>query len=180
MDNYKEIWRDIQGFEGFYQVSNMGRVRSRDRLIVYSNGRHRHFKGQLIRPVKTNSGYWQIRMKKNERVTHEYVHRLVAKAFIPNPKGLPEINHKDENRLNNQVANLEWTDRLGNINYGNRSKKFAVSRGFKVGQFTLDGKLIRAYYSTHEAGRHGYCQASVSKCARGKSKSYKGYIWKYL
>lgn len=180
MDNSKEIWRDIQGYEGFYQVSNNGRVRSCDRVVVYKDGRSHHFKGQLIHPVKTNSGYWQIRMKRNKHVKHAYVHRLVAQAFIPNPGKLPEINHRDENRLNNQVNNLEWIDRIGNLNYGNRPKRFAVSRGRLVGQFTLNGKKVNTFYSTREAGRHGYNQSCVSKCALGKSKTYKGYIWKYL
>lgn len=149
-------------------------------MITFSDGRRRLFRGQIIRPAKTNSGYWQIRMKRNERVTYEYIHRLVARAFIPNPKGLPEVNHKDENRLNNCVDNLEWTDRIGNLTYGNRTKKFAVSRGYKVGQFTQDGKQVHVYYSTRDAGRHGYDQTCVSKCALGKLKTYKGYIWRYL
>lgn len=97
----------------------MGRVRSCDREIVFKDGRRRFYKGKLIRPVKTNSGYWQIRMKINERVKREYVHRLVAKTFIPNPDKLPEINHKDENRLNNRTDNLEWIEHVANLNYGN-------------------------------------------------------------
>lgn len=180
MNNSKEIWKDIQGYEGYYQVSSMGRVRSCDREIVFSDGRHRFYKGKIIRPVKTNSGYWQTRMKINEHVKRDYVHRLVAKAFIPNPQRLPEINHKDENRLNNRADNLEWVEHITNLNYGNRAKKFAISRGKKVGQFTKDGKLLHTYYSTRDAGRHGYNQTCVSKCAIGKLETYKGYIWKYL
>lgn len=180
MNNSKEVWKDIQGYEGYYQVSNMGRVRSCDREIVFKDGRRRFYKGKLIRPVKTNSGYWQIRMKINEHVKREYVHRLVAKAFIPNPNKFPEINHKDENRLNNRTDNLEWIEHVENLNYGNRTKKFAISRGKKVGQFTKDGKLLHTYYSTREAGRRGYEQTSVSKCAIGKLKTYKGYVWKYI
>ena len=180
MDNYKEVWKDIQGYEGYYQVSNIGRVRSCDREAVFKNGRHRFYKGQFIRPTKTNSGYWQIRMKVNGHTKHEYAHRLVAKAFVPNPDKLPEVNHKDENRLNNRADNLEWVDHVTNLNYGNRAKKFAISRGKEVGQFTKDGKLLRTYYSTREAGRHGYNQVSVSRCATGKAKTHKGYTWKYI
>jgi hypothetical protein len=181
----KEVWKsvgEVKGidFTGAYEISNFGRFRSLDRLIIGSDGRKRNFKGQIIKPMLTNSGYFQVRMKQNEKTRHEYVHRLVAEAFCSNPYNLSEVNHKDENRLNNIYTNLEWISHNDNLNYGSRSIKFAISRGKRVAQYDLKGNLIKTWNSTREAGRNGFYQTSVAKCARGKQKTYKGFIWKYI
>lgn len=114
-----EEWRDIEGYEGLYQISNLGRVKSLERI----DGNNHPVKEKIIKPYKTIGGYIQICLWKNGKVKHFQIHRLVAQAFIPNPNNLPECNHKDENPLNNCADNIEWCDHKYNINYGTRTEK---------------------------------------------------------
>lgn len=128
-----EIWKDISGYEGLYQVSNLGRVKSLERI---DNNNH-PVKEKIIKPYKTIGGYMQVCLWKNGKVKHLQIHRLVAQAFIPNPYNLPECNHKDENPLNNCVENLEWCDHKYNINYGTRTEKASEKmKGHIVSQET--------------------------------------------
>lgn len=115
----EEIWKDIEGYEGLYQVSNLGRVRSFDRIDRL--GRLRP--GVILRPLMNTYGYIQVSFCKEGKEKKLQVHRLVAQAFIPNPEGLPQINHKDENPKNNRVDNLEWCDGKYNCNYGTRNER---------------------------------------------------------
>lgn len=114
-----EIWKDIEGYEGLYQVSNLGRVRSVDRI----GGRGRRFNGRILKPKVKTGGYLLVNFSKEGKRKMFSVHRLVAQAFIPNPEGLPQINHKDENPSNNRVENLEWCDGKYNCNYGIRNER---------------------------------------------------------
>lgn len=127
-----EEWRDIKGYEGLYQVSNMGRVQRLDKYIVdVSQGgiRTRMFKGHIMNLTIHNvSGYVSMYLSKNGKKKRYLVHRLVAEAFIPNPDNLPEINHKDENKVNNCVENLEWCTPKYNANYGERNYKAGLSK----------------------------------------------------
>ena len=104
-----EEWRDIEGYEGLYQISSLGRVKSFPRPTT---------PGGILKTIKRKDGYCSIKLSKNGKVKKVLVHRLVAKAFIPNTNNLPIINHKDENPLNNNVDNLEWCDNKYNGNYG--------------------------------------------------------------
>ena len=116
-----EIWKDIEGFEGSYQVSNFGNVKSLPKLVYVSNPKftgYRQTKERLLKSGKTKMGYKLVILRKDNKSKSVYVHRLVAKAFIPNPNNLPEVNHKDENPLNNDVNNLEWCTHSYNGNYG--------------------------------------------------------------
>ena len=122
----KEIWKDIKGFEGLYQVSNMGEVKSLDRKVIQYNGYNyseRIYKGKMLKSAISRNGYKRVVLQNVNAKKNCCVHRLVAEAFIPNPNNLLIINHKDENKLNNQVENLEWCTQSYNINYGNRNKK---------------------------------------------------------
>lgn len=164
-----ENWKDIIGFEGLYQVSDLGRVKS------FYNGKERVLVG-----VKNTNGYLKVGLWKDGKVKQYRVHRLVAEAFIPNPYGLPEVNHKDECKTNNAVSNLEWCDNRYNNNYGTRTERSAKAQSRTVHQYTLDGSLVRSYPSVMEAERstgcnHGY----ISKCCNGKYKQAYGYIWSY-
>jgi len=104
-----EVWKDITGFEGFYMVSNTGKVKSLDRWIVNSKGSLRFFKGCNIPPKLNRVGYLRCPISKEGRCYFKILSRLVAMAFIPNPENKPEVNHKDGNKLNNKASNLEWS-----------------------------------------------------------------------
>ena len=120
----KESWKDIKDFEGLYQVSNRGKVKRIKSIIVdISQGgvRTREIPERLLKQSFAGCGYCSVMLSKNGKVRRFNVHRLVAEAFIPNPSNLPEINHKDENKTNNCVDNLEWCTSKYNANYGNRN-----------------------------------------------------------
>ena len=185
-----EIWKDVVGYEGLYQVSNLGRVRSVDRIV---NGRwgNNFVKGLILKPY-TVKGYKQVHLSKNNKKTHYKIHRLVAETFIPNPYKLPQVNHKDEDKTNNCVENLEFCTQSYNNNYGTRLKriseknkismkgKFNNSRSKSVLQYTLDGNFVKEYPSAREAERINNIDFSaISKCCRGVYKSAGGYIWKF-
>lgn len=171
----EEEWRDIKNYEGLYQVSNLGRVKSLDRTIVGKNGRVFPFKGKVLKPCKMSCDYEQVILANNGIHKNMLVHRLVAQAFLPNPDNLPQVSHKDETPYHNNVENLEWASAKDNINYGHRTELASK----KVYQYTLDGVLIKEWKSTSECGRNGFRQWSVAACCRGEYKKHKGYIWRY-
>lgn len=108
-------WKDIVGFEGYYQVSTNGNVKSLNRVIEHSNGYSRLIKGKEIKPFINGSGYLQIKLSKNGESFFPYVHKLVATAFIDNTNNYTEVNHIDHNKLNCNIANLEWCTRSENM-----------------------------------------------------------------
>lgn len=131
----EEIWKDVVGYEGYYQVSNKGNVRSVDRLVSSKLGSYRKINGKNIKPrnkENIDGNYLTVNLKINGIGKTKFVHRLVAEAFIPNPNNFQQVNHKDENKLNNEVSNLEWCDAKYNSNYGERNKKIIEQR-IKIG-----------------------------------------------
>ena len=118
-----EEWRSIEGYEGLYEVSNTGQVRSLDRYVKGKGKSYRLQKGKMLSPIKNKDGYLQVNLCCNGKNKMFLVHRLAAQAFLLNPDNLPEINHKDEDKTNNSVDNLEYCDRSYNINYGSRKDK---------------------------------------------------------
>ena len=131
-----EVWKDVPGYEGLYQVSNCGNVRSLDRLIKRKGQGDLPLKGGTVKQF-SNKGYKVVTLSKESKLKQFKVHRLVALAFIPNPDSLPQVNHKDENPANNCIENLEWCDDRYNSNYGTRSQRMANS---KKGIATRKGK----------------------------------------
>ena len=123
----KEIWKDIKGYENLYQVSNLGNVRVLDRHvnsgIKYNNKVKR--KGQILKQFLKKNGYLQVVLSNNNTRKYIAVHRLVAETFLQNTHNLPQVNHKDENKLNNCVDNLEWCTAKYNCNYGTRTKRIS-------------------------------------------------------
>lgn len=183
----KEVWKDIADFEGIYQVSSLGNVRSLDRCVE-CNDSIRHYKGRMMKFYKKKNGYLQVNLKRRNLNKQFLVHRLVAETFIPNPCNYPCVNHKDENKANNSVDNLEWCTQEYNNHYGvgnkNRcinSRNGAIKKQARaVEQYTLDGEFVAEYFSAMEAGRQNQCrQAGISECCNGKQKTAYGYVWRY-
>lgn len=180
----EEVWRPVVGYEGLYEVSNLGRIRSLDRYVKSWNSESKLTKGRILRMKKYSNGYLNVSLCKCGDIKTCSVHRLVAQAFLPNPDGLPCVNHKDNDRTNNRVENLEWCDWKYNNNYGDHNEKLSQSKingkcSKKVYQFTLDGKLVREWPSTAECGRNGFISTSVSYCCRGERKTHRGFKWSY-
>ena len=169
----KEIWKPILNYEGLYEVSNWGRVKS----LKFG-------KERILKPGTNKYGYLIVILCKNGKVKSFSVHRLVAEAFLPNPHNYPCVNHKDECKTNNNVNNLEWCTYTYNNNYGTKieriSKNRDTSKYFKpILQYTLDGVFVREWKSIAEAGRNGFNQGHITDCCRGVRKTHKGLIFKY-
>lgn len=128
-----EIWKDIKGYEGRYQVSNLGNVKSLKRIITNSLGRKHTINERILSPGKDKDGYLQVNLHLNRKTKMVKIHRIVALTFIDNPNNMPIINHKDENKQNNKASNLEWCDYKYNVNYGNCPQKRSLSMKGKVG-----------------------------------------------
>jgi len=149
-----EIWKEIKDYEGLYWVSNLGQVKNK--------------KGKILIP-EIRSGYYSVNLCKNGKRVHFRIHRLVAEAFINNPKKLPQVNHKDENKLNNQAENLEWCDNTYNSHY---------SRHQDLGVYCFD--LDEYFSSASEASVHtGVCRTSIVKACRGQLHQAGGKLWCY-
>ena len=182
MFSKEEIWKDIKGFEGLYQVSNMGRVKSLERVTIRKDGKKLPVEERILKPETERTGYLRVQLYDSSGKTKRIkVHRLVCEAFHENPKKKPCVNHIDENKANNAASNLEWCTVAENNNHGTRNARSAKSLSKPVGQYTLEGELIKIWESTHEVERQlGFDQGYISKAARGKLKTAYGYVWKYL
>ena len=163
-----EIWKDIEGYEGIYQVSNMGRVRSCPWGKI-----------KILQGTKLSNGY--IRVHLNHNGNHEYrlIHRLVAKAFIPNPDNLPQVNHKSEVKTENFVENLEWCDAQYNSNYGTCRKRVVKKLRKPIVQMDLDGNEIMCWFSKSWAAEYTNTQVSnINKCLSGERAKAGNSKWK--
>ena len=177
-----EIWKDVKGYEGLYQVSNMGRVKSLERTVTRKNGRKQTIRERILKPRTNQDGYLRVTLYNNgNKIKQFLVHRLVCEAFHENPENKPCVNHKDENKTNNIASNLEWCTASENSNHGTRTARSTKARSKPVGQYTRDGKLIKVWESTMEVERQlGFANQSISAVARGKLKTAYGYVWKYV
>ena len=178
----KEIWKDVVGYEGLYQVSNLGRVRSLERIA-----RNNHkIKEKILTPQLIN-GYLCVHFRKNNSSYTPLIHRLVAQAFLQNPNNLPQVNHKDEDKTNNNVSNLEWCDSKYNNNYGTKNEKISIKltnrKDLSKVVIQIDKNtnvVINIFPSLKEAERQtGYNHSHIQKCCKGKLKTTGGYKWSY-
>lgn len=175
-----EEWRDIQGYEGYYQVSNLGRVRSLDRDVVYKNGRRHKYTGKILELSLNSQGYQKAMLSACGAHSTPRVCRLVANAFIPNPANLPQVNHKDEIKTNDCVDNLEWCTAKYNVNYGHRAEKCSAKKSVPVLQMTLCGELVGEWKSAREAELNlGIDHSHIARCCRGKLSQTGGFVWRY-
>ena len=203
----KEIWKDIEGFEGLYQVSNMGRVKSVKRTVWDSRGCYRTVPEKILKPRKERGDYLMVGLYKDARGKNYKIHRLVAIAFCENPENYNEVNHINEDKSDNRAINLEWCSRSYNNTYNDRAKKVGKKIGKKlrgrkqseesikkrVEKLTNNPKLskpviaihkinglILEFSSAHEAEREtGIDHSNIIKCCQGKKNSCGGFYWMY-
>lgn len=176
----------IPGYEGLYSINRNGDIYSEPKLLNGRNGMRRRM-GRIVRPYWANNGYLMVRLYSDCQCKHCLVHRLIAQAFIPNPDGLPEVNHKDENKRNNRIENLEWCTRKYNVNYGTGTKRMSESlreKGRKISQFALDGSFIaehRSLMDAYDSVSSKVKNQQIYRCLtmRDKYKTAKGYLWRY-
>ena len=175
-----EEWRDIAGFEGYYQVSNLGRVRSLDRTYVDATGALRHYKGKLLTPTDAGNGYRNVMLQANGKRATPRLCRVVAIAFVPNPDGLPQVNHKDENKANDIAENLEWCTASYNANYGTANARRSLRLSKPVLQYDLEMNFISEWEKIRDAERElGIDNSHITRCCRGKLNQTGGFVWRY-
>lgn len=166
----KEIWRDIEGYECLYQVSSEGRVKS----LKWN-------KERILKPSMDRGGYLLVNLHTGGKQKTYKVHRLVCKAFHENPENKPEVNHINEDKTDNTASNLWWCTAKENCNHGTRTERAAKTQSKSVGQYTLDGELIKIWPSVRETERKtGFSHCNISEVANGKRKTHKGFIWRYV
>ena len=195
----KEIWKDINGYKGCYQISNLGRVKSLGRYKNNPQGMKTYWVEERILKPQTNiHGRIYYSLKKDGLRKNHTAHRLVGIHFISNPNNLPQINHKDENPKNNIITNLEWCTPLYNTNYGTGIERRVKNTDWvkfvqnfpweerskeqrkKISQFTLKGELVRKWDSLKIAGETlGIPPENICMCCKERIKTAGGYLWKY-
>ena len=180
-----EVWRDINGYEGLYQVSSEGRVKSLARVVIRNNGKKLPIKERVLKPMTDRYGYLLVVLCAGGKPKTLNVHRLVCEAFHENPENKPEVNHINEDKADNRACNLEWSTAKENCNHGTRNERMAkgIAKALSksVGQYTRDGELVKIWPSAIEVQRQaGFSQGNVSAAARGKLKTAYGFIWKYV
>ena len=175
-----EVWRPVVGWEGLYEVSSHGRVRSLDRMVEQpiANGviiTRPYFSKILVQRLNMD-GYHRVNLTKKGKRDTASVHQLVAEAFIPNPDNLPCINHKDEDKDNNHVENLEWCSWSYNNNYNNRQKKIGAKISKRLEQLTLDGQHVAFHRCANDSGFN----VSSIRNAIYRGQTLHGYRWRYV
>ena len=175
----EEIWKEVPGYEGLYEVSNLGRVRS---LCYNHTGQTK-----VLKPHKNSKGYLLAHLCKEGKKKFFIVHRLVAQAFLPNPDNLPEVNHRNEDKTDNRVDNIEFCTAKYNMNFGTRNKRAAKARlnhpalSKPVLQYDKSGIFVKEWPSTMEVERQiGWDQGHISDCCLGKRQSAYRYIWRFV
>lgn len=165
----EEIWKDIEGYENLYQVSDMGRVKS----LKFG-------KERILKSIKTKNGYLQVDLSKKGKTKKYLIHRLVAQAFLPNPNNLPQVNHRSEDKTDNRVENIEYCNSRYNSNYGSRNERVAKSKFIPILQFTKEGKFVKKWNSAIQVSKElGIKRNNICNCLKGRSKTAGDYVWMY-
>lgn len=183
----REIWLPMVGYEGYYVVSSLGRIKLLDREGYRKNGKFFKVHSMIKEPYTTNFGYKRVHLEKNKKSKHVFVHRLVAEAFIPNPDNKPYINHKNGVRTDNRVENLEWCTASENLLHSYKALGRKVPHRFgidnpmtKIVLKIKDGVIIGEFLGLKEAAKNiGVRADTIQKVCTGKYKTCKGFAWKY-
>lgn len=182
-----ECWRWIPGYEGWYQVSTRGRVRSVDRWVTDNTGRKYLIKGKILKPTRDKDGYLTVNLHRDGKKRTFKIHRLVAMAWLDNPEGKPQVNHRDEDKTNNSVENLSFMTAKENVTWGTGIERATASKlNGKLSKSVqaIDpktGAVVKEFPSTMEAERNGFNSSHISACCRGERrfKTHKGFAWRY-
>ena len=183
--NGSEVWRDVTGYEGLYKVSNKGNVFS----VVRKDSMGRECGGRTLKQLRDKVGYLRVTLYKNDARKHKFIHRLVLEAFVPNPNNYPEVNHRDEDKANNCVENLEWCTSKYNNNHGTRIEKSARTNSKKIRAVNVETGEVLTFNSGVEAINKGYSRAVYEACNGiyrdsngnliGGGNLYRGHRWSY-
>ena len=188
-DNAMETWKPIADYEGFYEVSDRGNVRSVDRYRT-ANLKHvtRTFiKGKLLKQNLKGNGYLTVDLAKDNKIRTTLVHRLVANAFIPNPNGLRFVNHKDSNRQNNDISNLEWVTssenrlhgmEVGHVRYNSRKVR-CVEKNKVFDRVSLAAEWVETNYPGRINGALRNATNNIRSCCKGRTPKAYGFTWKF-
>lgn len=180
-----ELWKDIEGYEGQYQVSNLGRVRSVDHVTpneFKGTTVEKLWKGRILKLRMHKCGYWIVGVRQNKRRKNYFVHCLVAHAFVPGYFEGAQVNHKDENKLNNRWDNLEWVTRIENCNYGTRNERCNEwgknNLWISIEQYDTEGNFISSYRSVKAASEATGIAKSSIHFAMERQRFTHGYLFK--
>lgn len=183
--NLVEIWKPVKDYEGLYEVSNLGRVRTLDKEVNDRWGT-RILKGKILNYQPNPLGYISITLNKNKKGKLGLVHRLVAESFIPNPDNKEQVNHINGIKHDNRLVNLEWCTRIENMQHALKNGLLNIHKGAKhhsskrVAKFDLEMNFIKEYYNIRYAAEcNGVTPTQIVRCARGQQKQTGGFIWKY-
>lgn len=169
----ERIWLPVKDYEGLYEVSNLGEVKS---LNYNHTG-----KEKLLKPSKNSEGYLYVKLYKNGIKKPIRVNRLVYSAFVDEIPPKWDINHLDENKENNHLENLEACSHGDNVRWGTGIARSTAAKSKAVEALDkITGKVVYVFPSTAEAGRQGFCHGHISECCNGERKSHKGFIWRYV
>jgi len=190
--NNKEIWKSIPGYNGRYEISNFGRVKSLSRTKRgFHNGNEYFYMSndKILKATNLPIGYSQVTLFNGKEYKKHSVHRIVAIVFIPNPKKLPFINHKDGDKANQKAENLEWCTAKENMQHAYKILKIKPSQLGRFGgnhnksrpiiQMDMNKNIIKKWESAMDAVRNGFESSCICRCCQGQQKIHKGYMWKY-
>lgn len=185
-----EIWKEIQGFEGMYEISNLGRLKSKSRVIRDNRYGKISSKDKILKQRKDKNGYLVLALNKDNKTYDIKMHRVIAKTFIPNPENKPQVNHKKGIKTDNRVSELEWSTTHENqthryavlkrngVNLGRFGSRNKLSK--KVIQYSLDLKYIKTWQCINDIQRSlGFLASGIVSCCKKIQKSSKGFVWRY-
>lgn len=189
-----EQWRDVVDYEGLYKVSNYGRVKSVERNVLRSSGKTMLVRERILK-VTINKKYVYLSLSKGGHQPKAKAHRLTAQAFLPNPDNLPQVNHKDENTINNYIhintdgsvnmekSNLEWCTEKYNREYGTLNQRLKETWRKKYGvciiRYNLDGSISKVYECGKDVEYDGFGRRAVYANCNHKTLTYKGFVWRF-